>query len=486
MFGKGRVVLLLTELLKDWPCTVSGGEIRTSVTGITENSSRMEKGFVFVARKGGRNDGTLHIQDAVAQGAVAIVIDRTDVAGLPTDIPVVLVPDCQLFIAHASARLAGYPARRMKVIAVTGTNGKTTVTHFIGQLLKCFGNRPAVIGTTGVFMDGVKLEIDGPQMTTLPAEYLHPLLKKCEEEGITHIVLEASSLGLVSNRLAYCEIDIGILLNVGTDHYEEHGGRLAYIQAKKRLSQMVTTMIANFEDEQCVQMMQDASVPVIYFGMNPLADICVPELHKSFAIRGHYNHMNALAAIGALVVLGYRLEDIVQYCRLLQLPEGRLQQLERDSVRVYIDYAHTPDALQAVLCTLSTSCYGNLITVFGCGGERDKGKRAEMGELAVLYSANVIVTTDNPRNEDPSAITTDILSGFGGDCSTIEVILDRKHAIRKAIFSAAPGDVVLIAGKGHEKTQHTAEGLLPFSDFEEAERALFEKTFLDFNEINHS
>lgn len=481
MFGKGRVVLLLTELLKDWPCTISGGDIRTEVTGITENSSRMKKGFVFVARKGGRDDGALHIRQAVGQGAAAIVIDRTDLTELSLDVPVVIVPDCKLFIAHASARLAGYPARRMKVIAVTGTNGKTTVTHFIGQLLKCLGNRPAVIGTTGVFMDGVKQEIDSPKMTTLPAEYLHPLLKKCEKAGITHIVLEASSLGLVTKRLAYCEIDIGILLNIGTDHYEEHGGKLAYIQAKKQLSQMVATMIVNQEDEQCLQMMQDVTIPVVSFGMTPLSDICVPDLYKYFEIRGHYNYMNALAAISALHVLGYRLEDIIQHCQQLQLPEGRLQQLERDGVKVYIDYAHTPDALQAVLCTLSTSCYGKLITVFGCGGERDKGKRAKMGELAVLYSANVIVTSDNPRNEDPLAIITDILEGFGGDCSAVEVMLDRKHAIRKAIFSAAPGDTVLIAGKGHEKTQHTADGLLPFSDFEEAKLALFEKTFLDFN-----
>lgn len=233
MFGKGRVVLLLTELLKDWPCTVSGGEIRASVMGITENSLRVKKGFVFVARKGGRHDGTLYMQQAIERGAVAIVIDRTDLAALPTDIPIVIVPDCRLFIAHASAQLAGYPARRMKVIAVTGTNGKTTVTHFIGQLLKYFGNRPAVIGTTGIFIDGIKMDDDSPQMTTLPAEYLHPLLRKCEEEGVTHVVLEASSLGLAAHRLAHCEIDIGILLNIGTDHYEEHGGKLAYMHAKK-------------------------------------------------------------------------------------------------------------------------------------------------------------------------------------------------------------------------------------------------------------
>jgi UDP-N-acetylmuramoyl-L-alanyl-D-glutamate--2,6-diaminopimelate ligase len=484
MFGKGRVVLFLTELLKDWPCTVSGGELRTVVTGITEDSSRVVKGTIFVARKGIQYDGAFYIEKAIEQGASVIVIDRTNLPKLPSSVVGVVVPDCTLFMSHASARLAGNPAERMKVIAVTGTNGKTTVTHFIGQLLKSLGNKAAVIGTTGVFIDGVKVDYEGPKMTTLPAEYLHTLLGKCESEGVTHIVLEASSLGLSTNRLNHCEIDIGIVLNIGSDHYEEHGGKSSYINAKKRLVRMVKTIIVNKDDKQCVELAYQAPVPIVYFGSDSSSDVQVPQLKMNPAIPGHYNRMNALAAISALHVLGYSLDDIVQHCGILQLPEGRLQLLERDDVRVYVDYAHTPDALQAVLQTLSTSCYGKLITVFGCGGQRDKGKRAEMGELAVLYSSSVIVTSDNPRKEDPTSIIEDIMEGFGGDCSAIEAVLDRKYAIRKAIFCAAPGDIVLIAGKGHEKTQHTANGLIPFSDFDEAQQALSEKTFLDIKEIN--
>ncbi len=476
MFGKGRVVLFLTELLKDWPCTVSGGEIRGPVTGITERSSRVKHGFIFVARKGSRNNGAQFITEAIERGAVAIVVDCTDSLNVPADIPVITVPDCRRFIAHASARFSGNPAARLKVIAVTGTNGKTTVTHFIGQLLSLLGNRTAVIGTTGVFIDGVRMDYDLPQMTTLPAEYLHPLLKECENQLITHIVLEASSLGLSSRRLDHCEIDVGILLNIGTDHYEEHGGKSNYIEAKKLLFQKVETMIINSDDLECMKMANDCHTPTIYFGTDPSTDVHISELDRNLTIPGHYNRMNALAALSALLVLGYRMEEVLPYCALLQLPEGRLQQLERDGVTVFIDYAHSPDALQAVLHTLSCSCYGRLITVFGCGGDRDKGKRAEMGELAVLYSSSVIVTSDNPRNEDPSAIIQDIMEGFGGDCTAIEAVLDRKDAIRKAVFSAAPGDIVLIAGKGHEKTQHTAAGQFPFSDYDEAAQALFEKT----------
>ena len=470
------MVLNLTELIKDWPCTVSGGEFRVAVTGITENSTRVKKGFIFVARKGSRNDGALYIDEALERGAVAIVIESLYNKEIPAGIPVIMVPDCRRFIAHASARLAGNPASRLKVIAVTGTNGKTTVTHFIGQLLSHLGERTAVIGTTGLFIDGVKKDVELPQMTTLPAEYLHPLLKTCEQQAVTHVILEASSLGLSSHRLDACKIEVGVLLNIGTDHYEEHGGKSCYIQAKKKLFQMVDTMLINSDDLECMEMARDCPAPIVYFGTDLSADIQLSILDSQLAILGHYNRMNALAAVSVLLVMGYRLGDVLPYCALLRLPEGRLQRVERDGVTVYIDYAHTPDALQAVLHTLSHLCYGRLITVFGCGGERDKGKRAEMGELAVLYSASVIVTSDNPRNEDPAAIIRDIMEGFGGDCSAIEAVLDRKYAIRKAIFSAAPGDIVLIAGKGHEKIQHTSEGQFPFSDYDEAAQALLEKT----------
>ena len=476
MFGKGRVVLNLTELIKDWPCTVSGGEFRVSVTGITEKSTRVKKGFIFVARKGNRNDGALFIDDAIERGAVAIVVESTNLKRIHAKIPIITVPDCRQFIAHASALLAGNPASRLKMIAVTGTNGKTTVTHFIGQLLSHLGKRTAVIGTTGLFIDGIKSDVDLPQMTTLPAESLHPLLKACEQQSVTHVILEASSLGLSSHRLGACEIDVGVLLNIGTDHYEEHGGKSCYIEAKKKLFQMVDTMVINSDDQECMQMAKDCQTPTVYFGTDPSADVMLSRLEVQLSIPGHYNRMNALAAVSVLLVLGYRLEDVLPYCALLRLPEGRLQRLEQDGVTVYIDYAHTPDALQAVLHTLAQLCYGRLITVFGCGGERDKGKRAEMGELAVYYSSIVIVTSDNPRNEDPKAIIHDIMEGFGGECSAIEAVLDRKYAIRKAIFSAAPGDIVLIAGKGHEKTQHTSEGQFPFSDYDEAAQALLEKT----------
>ncbi|KXH79876.1 UDP-N-acetylmuramoyl-L-alanyl-D-glutamate--2,6-diaminopimelate ligase [Sporosarcina sp. HYO08] len=475
-------MLFLPELLKDWPCTVFGGEFRINVNGVSECSSRVQEGFIFVARKGGRMDGLEHIKEAIENGAVAIVVDRATLQVDSINVPIIQVPNCQKFLAYASAQFANNPSKRLTMIAVTGTNGKTTVTHLIGQLLQKLGIQAAVIGTTGCWIDGVKVEADIPEMTSLPAEFLHPLLATCEQRGVSHIILEASSIGLASGRLDACDLDIGILLNIGLDHYEEHGGKQAYIEAKKQLISMVNTMIVNEEDPLCMQMIEGATVPITYFGEHKIADKIAPNLNIPFP--GYYNRLNLFAAMSALILLGYRIEELIPHIASLRLPEGRLQRLERDGVTVYIDYAHTPDALQAVLQTLCGVCYGKLITVFGCGGERDKGKRKEMGELAVYYSSNVFVTSDNPRNEDPSAIIADILVGFGGDCSAIEVVPNRKNAIRQAIFSAAPGDIVLIAGKGHEKTQHTAEGIFPFSDFDEAKQALTEKTYIDIKDLN--
>ena len=488
MFGKGSRVLLLQELLKDWPCTISGGKFRVAVAGITERSMDVKPGFIFVARKGKKEDGTLYIAEALQSGAVAIVIDQSTVSGVPQSVPVILVPDCRRFLSHASAVFSGNPSKKLTVIAVTGTNGKTTVSHFIGQLLKGLGIKAAVIGTTGIFIDGIHTDYKIPQMTTLPAEFLHPLLKKCLERGVTHVVLEASSLGLSTSRLDHCEIDVGILLNIGSDHYDEHGGKQAYINAKTKLLKMAKQVIVNRDDDICVEMAKLSTGPCLYFGTHMESDVCLEvQGTKLFMawdeesgeiilpILGGYNHMNAAAAISALRVLSYKLAAILPQTSLLKLPEGRMQQIELGGVTVVIDYAHTPDALEAVLCSLVLACKGRLITVFGCGGERDKGKRAEMGEVAVLYSSSVVVTSDNPRNEDPLAIIADIMEGFGEACTAVDAEPDRNRAIRKAVVRAQAGDIILIAGKGHEKTQHIAEGIVPFSDEKVAAQALLNK-----------
>lgn len=437
----------------------------------------MDDEYIFVARKGACDDGFLHVQEAIERGATVIVVDRNTYPcpEMLNGVTLVTVPDSRRFLSYASAKLAGNPSELMTIIAVTGTNGKTTVTHFIGQLLAMLGKKATVIGTTGIFMDGNKMTFSLPEMTTLPAEFLHPLLKRCVDAGMDHVVMEASSLGLSTSRLDHCDIDIGVFLNIGVDHYEEHGSKEAYIEAKKKLATLASTLVVNSEDHQCMELVKSSERPICYFNEMTVANRTVPVGLYPHDLPGRHNRMNALAAVSVLSLLGYDSMNILPLCSRLTLPEGRLQKITKAGVTVFIDYAHTPDALQTVLASLSAELNGGLITVFGCGGDRDHGKRPLMGDVAETYSSKVIITSDNPRNEDPLTIIQEILSGTAGKSKKVTVEPDRRAAIERAVHEAESGDVVVIAGKGHEKTQQVGNELLLFSDYEIAEIALREK-----------
>ncbi|PIC86513.1 UDP-N-acetylmuramoyl-L-alanyl-D-glutamate--2,6-diaminopimelate ligase [Sporosarcina sp. P20a] len=470
MFGKGRETLLLSELLKDWPCTILQGSIRRTVDGITESSKRVKKDYVFVAKKGVMADGMAFIEEAIVNGAKTLVIDRDnlDLTRIPSEITVVLIPDSSLFISYGSAKFSDNPAEELFIIGVTGTNGKTTVSHFIGQLLKEMGHKTAVIGTTGLYIDGKLAESIQNSMTTIPAEQFHPILRRCINQQVTHVVLEASSIGLSTNRLAHCPLTVGVFLNIGMDHYAEHGGRQPYIDAKKLLISLADQLVMNEDDETIHAIGEELSETPIYFSRRHIngklqQKVLLPNL-------GHHNEMNARAAIAALTALGYSLGVIKPHLHALRLPIGRLEKYEEAGVEVYVDYAHTPDALQAVLEALSESSK-RLTTVFGCGGERDREKRPQMGAVAAHYSSHVILTSDNPRTEEPSQIIVDILAGMVGFATPVEIFVNRHQAIRYAITQAQPGEIVLIAGKGHEQIQQIENQTMHFCDMEEVKKS---------------
>lgn len=474
MFGKETNVLLLHELLKDWPCTFIGDTFQVSILGVTEHSQRVKPGYLFIARKGEHEDGLAYIEEAIRKGAAAIVVDRTITMRL--DVPLIVVPSSERFLSYTSARLAGNPSERLKIIAITGTNGKTTVSHFISQLLKEVGVKVAVFGTLGIFIDGVKRDFHSPNMTTLPAEYLHPILAECEALGVTHVVMEASSLGLKTERLTHCEIDLGLLLNISEDHYDEHGSEEAYLFAKQRLVKMAQKVIVNCDDKKCMKIAHIVQEKKLYFGRSPQADfqlirqkdktvIKTPQLLKeiNFQDMESFNELNILAAISALDMLSYRYESFEAFIGRLTLPRGRMEKIDKNGIQVVIDYAHTPDALETVLQSLKENCQGKIILVFGCGGNRDHGKRKKMGAVAAHYASTVVITSDNPRNEDPRRIMKDILKGIPNEVVPI-VEVDRKKAIQKALQCAKDQDIVLIAGKGHEQTQQIGSRTYPFSD----------------------
>jgi len=490
MFGKGSGMIELCELLKNWPCTAKGGDFRALVSGVTDHSAEVIPGSVFVARKGRSASGLDHIQEALHNGAVAIVTDISRPPGIPQGVTSISVPDAADFLAYACSAFYGHPSRELTVFAVTGTNGKTTTTRFIGQLLKAGGIRSAVIGTLGVWIDGRKAPLQTPPMTTLPPAHLHRVLRYCADEGVTHIAMEASSLGLSGKRLDHCSIDYGIFLNIGTDHHAEHGGEEAYLSAKGRLSELAGKIILNADDASVLSITRGTR-PVMTFGERPGGDthlrisddgkgdwmLAAGKAHTVIAapVEGRHNRLNAAAAFASLMAAGFGLADFRRNASCLSLPEGRMQESEGAGIRVFVDYAHTPDALEAVLGALSSLCTGRLITVFGCGGDRDREKRPKMGSVAGEYSDSVWVTSDNPRSEEPTQIISDIMEGLAGTSAIVRTETDRERAIRGAIYEAEAGDFVLIAGKGHEEIQISKSSSRPFSDYRTALRFLGER-----------
>lgn len=466
----------LIELLKDWPCTIQGNWRDVTIDSVTEHPNRLKRNCLFIARKGAHHDGIESIEEALNCGAAAIVIDRPVSESVLSQwsqrgAAVVTVPDCKRFLSYSSAHLSGNPSKDLTIIAVTGTNGKTTVTHFIGQLLTQFGVKTAVVGTTGCYIDGERFDEGLPSLTTPPAEYLHPLLRKCKDRGVTHVALEASSLGLEMERLAHCRVSVGVFLNIGTDHFEEHGGRKKYIEAKKKLCALSEQLIVNSEDRECMEIVKDVERPIHLFGKN-VAGGCMPseELVGSLP-PGEHNRLNAMAAASVVQLLGFPSRETFTALRSLKLPDGRMQLVENEGRRVFIDYAHTPDALKAALQAVVSLNPRKLICVFGCGGDRDKDKRPEMGRIAETYCDTVILTSDNPRSEQPLTIIQHILTGTE-DPDSVRIVLDRKRAIHQAISQSMPGDIVLIAGKGHETSQIIGNKEIRMSDVAEAMTAL--------------
>ncbi|MET0786977.1 MAG: UDP-N-acetylmuramoyl-L-alanyl-D-glutamate--2,6-diaminopimelate ligase, partial [Paenisporosarcina sp.] len=373
-----------------------------------------------------------------------------------------------------SARFYGNPSEKLHVIAVTGTNGKTTVSHLIGQLLYSQGVQVAVIGTLGLFMNGKKVPEIHSNLTTWSAIELHQTLAYCVKNHVTHVVLEASSMGLAQHRLDHCSIDQGVFLNLGHDHLEDHEGFEAYGKSKRHLMKLCKQIVANEDDEYWNEHAKKSNKTVDWFNRSQIELVEMKSRHMLVRLKGDYTNIllqftgifnvaNLAAALMTLNQIGFSAYQLKPFLPYLLLPNGRLQMIEGKHCEVFIDYAHTPEALQQVLESLRDVVKGRLVLVFGCGGDRDQEKRPEMGRIANTYADKVFVTSDNPRSENPIEICHDIIKDLPS-ISTIHVELDRKEAIEKALQVANNLDTVLIAGKGHETTQQIGNKILPLSD----------------------
>ena len=471
------------------------------VTGIVYDSRQAAPGCLFVALRGLHADGTAFARDAVSRGAVAVIAEAGAVAGVT--VPWLQVSDARLALAAVSHEFYGRPSERLTLIGITGTNGKTTTSYVLASIFEAAGIRCGRIGTVGYRIGHREYEA---ARTTPEAPELQRMLRDMLAQGCGACVMEVSSHALVLRRADYLRFAAGIFTNLTRDHLDFHGDMAEYFLAKRRLFELLpvdAVGVANADDPRGAEFAATARRPVTYAidapaDVSPGAvslsldglefDVRTPRgtLHIRSRLVGRPNAYNILAAVAAAMALDLPFSAIEQGVRDLANVPGRFQVVSSsaDDVRVVVDYAHTDDALKNLLETARPLATGRVITVFGCGGDRDKTKRPLMGAVAARLSDMVVVTSDNPRSESPDTIIEEIKRGIvlpadriapngqGPKSTPCLAIVDRKAAIERAVREARPGDLVLIAGKGHEKYQVIGARTLPFDDVEVARGAL--------------
>ena len=455
------------------------------VTGITLDSRRVLSGDVYAALPGARAHGIDFVEQAASAGASAVLTDEAGAAAVPPGLPAVVVARPRVVLGAVSAGIYGHPAAAMRMIGVTGTQGKTTVTRLLDGGLGAAGISSAVVGTVGTRIAGADLKT---ALTTPEAPDLHGLFAVMRERGVTSCAMEVSSHALVLGRVDGVVFDVAVFTNLGRDHLDFHSDIDDYFAAKATLftSARARLGIVNADDEWGRRLIDTATVPVRTMSTQgrdadwSAVDVALgPEgsaftvrgpgglsLPASVALPGDFNVANALSAIAAAVEAGLDAEAVVAGIGAAGGVPGRLERVDAgQDFTVVVDYAHKPDALTAVLATLRPVTAGRLIAVIGAGGDRDRGKRPVMGAIAASAADLVIVTDDNPRTEDPAAIRAEVLAGVEpGARAEVREVGDRHAAIAAAIEVARAGDVVLVAGKGHETGQEVDGVVHPFDD----------------------
>jgi UDP-N-acetylmuramoyl-L-alanyl-D-glutamate--2,6-diaminopimelate ligase len=459
------------------------------VRSCTCDCRTLRPGDLFAAMRGSHHDGHQFAAEAAARGALAILAERpVDTAGVPC----CYVSDSRAAYARICQALAGNPSHRLRVIGVTGTNGKTTTTWLIASILAEAGFHTGVMGTLGCY-DGQQW-IPSP-MTTPPADRLANLLGRMVAGDCTHAVMEVSSHALDQSRVAGMRFDAACVTNVRHDHLDYHGTLAAYRSAKAKLFRHLAPegfAVINADDPGAAHYLTQLDGPVLTVGIEQAAEVTAVPVEQFLAeqtfllvagsdtmpvhtrmIGTHHIH-NCLVAAAVGLAYGIDLTTVVRGLEAVRGVPGRLERLEcGQSFGVFVDYAHTPDALAVTLQTLRELTTGRVICVFGAGGDRDREKRPLMGRQVESYAHLAVLTNDNPRWEDPQAIMSDVLAGFR-DQQCVEVIPDRTEAIRFALAQARPGDSVLIAGKGHERYQLIGDQELPLDDSEIARQWLYQ------------
>lgn len=469
----------LKQLIEGIPFTKVHGSKEKEILGISSDSRTIGPGFLFVARRGKKNDGSLFASKAVEAGAIAMVTSLYDP----------FLPITQLIHPHPervepllAASYYKNPSRDLFVVGVTGTKGKTTTTYLIQHLLK----ECALMGTIETLIANKRYP---STLTTPDPVFVQRMLREIVSTNLSAAVLESSSIGLEQGRVDGIDFDVAVWTNLMPDHLDYHKTVAEYFQAKKILFQKIDRSlkphkraIVNGDDPYASEMTYGLKTEIMTFGMKPGVDIRLSSSGREIDFRGKsvafknpligtFNSYNILAAIAVSLHQGSSLEEIAARLETFPGVPGRLEKIpNRRGIQTYVDYAHHKESLEQALTTLLALPHKRLIVVFGCGGNRDPQRRTGMASAAERYADAVFVTSDNPRSEDPNEIIRQILSGFSSRSKVELVEPDRKKAIEAALSSAEPGDLVLIAGKGHEKMQIFASQTIPFDDVEVAKQ----------------
>ena len=502
----GQRTVRLDYLLNGHPILKQHGNEDCEIKGLTSDSRDVKKGYLFVAVKGSSQDGHTYLADAVQRGACALVVEN--VANVFPNVTIVRVPDTRAALSELASRFYNYPSKDMNLIGITGTNGKTTTSYVLESILKEEGRNVGVIGTINYRYKEKSFQAS---LTTPESNDLMKIMGEMRDAGVTDIIIEVSSHSLEQGRVRGLNWSRALFTNFSRDHLDYHSTMEEYFKAKSLLFSSLgeegegqAKTIINMDDPKGRVLQKITKASSVSYGLGDNCFIRAADIHSSVeglhfrlitpagdipvtsSLFGQMNVYNILAAAAVAFSLDINLNTISRGIQKLTFVPGRLQPVQnKQGLTIFVDYAHSTDALKKVLQTLKQLAKGRLITVFGCGGDRDKGKRPDMGRAAGMYSDCTIITSDNPRGESPAKIADEIEAGVKGaglkkitldfsfNTKGYKIILDRRKAIQTAVKMAnkEDGDIILIAGKGHETYQIIGNKKRHFDDIEEVELA---------------
>ncbi|QUI24179.1 UDP-N-acetylmuramoyl-L-alanyl-D-glutamate--2,6-diaminopimelate ligase [Vallitalea pronyensis] len=474
----------LSTLMEGLTYEIIQGDVHTDVKQLCWDSRRVKEGALFIAVRNKHVNRHDFIMDAVREGATSIILED-DMYEVPKEVTVLRVDHTRKTMAILANRFYHEPSKKLKLIGITGTNGKTSTSFLIDGIMDHIGKRSGLIGTIKNTVGPKRLKTVKINPTTPDALELQSSFAEMVEKGVEYAVMEVTSTALERDRVIGCDFNIGVFTNLSRDHLDEHGTMEAYQAAKAKLFSMCKKAVINIDDPVGEAFASRAQCPVITFGIMRHADFTAKDIQYTsrgsvftlvhndteskvtLSIPGEFTIYNALAAIASCYALGLELDEIIGGIGQVMFIPGRFERIPNlKDIFTIVDYAHSPDSLEQLLQSAKKLSSGKIYVVFGCGGNRDKSKRPIMGKIAGMYADHCILTSDNPRDEDPVEIIRDIEVGIMGARCTYEKIEDRKKAIFQALSKASKGDIVIVAGKGHENYQIRKGLSIYFNDAE--------------------